>query len=340
MSALLEVRDLRKEFPIRSGPWRSRHGAAVAVAGVDLDVDAGETVALVGESGSGKSTLARSALRLIEPTSGSVRFRGEELGRLSARELRRRRRHFQFVFQDPRGALDPRIRIGESVTEPLVVHRLAPADQRKQQALRLLDEVGLAAETADRYPHELSGGQRQRVGIARALASEPDLLVADEPVSALDLSVRAQVVNLLVGLGERRRLAMLFIAHDLALVDSFADRVVVLYLGRVVEEARTEDLVTTPLHPYTATLLAAVASLRSAPQRRAGGELRGAAPSSPARAEGCPCQPYCPIARERCRNERPELRAVADGRRVACHFPGELEGPARASGWNLSHFAT
>ncbi len=262
MSALLEVRGLAKEFPIRSRFLRRRLGEVAAVAGVDLDVAAGETVALVGESGSGKSTLGRMIVRLVEPSRGTIRFRGENLLALAGRDLRRARRHFQVVFQDPYGALNPRLRIGDALFEPLLVHGMASRKDRVARVEALLAEVGMPAEAAERYPHELSGGQRQRIGIARALAPQPDFLVADEPVSALDLSVRAQIVNLLAGLQKSRGIAILFIAHDLALVEQIADRIAVLYLGRIVEEGPAAALLARPLHPYTASLLAAVPRVR------------------------------------------------------------------------------
>ncbi|KAB2959029.1 MAG: ABC transporter ATP-binding protein, partial [Thermoanaerobaculia bacterium] len=259
MSApLLVVRGLRTEFAVHSPVLRRRTGTVRAVDGVDLDLDAGETVALVGESGSGKTTFARSVLRLIEPTGGSVRFDGEDLLALSPRELRRRRRRFQMVFQDPWTSLNPRLRIGEALFEPLLVHGLAPRRERAARVEAMLAEVGLTGDAARRFPHEFSGGQRQRIGIARALATGPDLLVADEPVSALDVSVRAQIVNLLAGLQARRALAMLFIGHDLAVVEQLADRILVFYLGRVVEEAASGALLAHPLHPYTAALRSAV----------------------------------------------------------------------------------
>ncbi len=324
MSALLELRDLTKEFPIRSPFLRRRLGAVAAVNSVDLDVAAGETVALVGESGSGKSTLGRLIVRLIEPTRGEIRFRGENLLTLSGRELRRARRHFQVVFQDPYGSLNPRMRIGDALFEPLLVHGMAGREERAARVAAMLAEVGLPAEAAGRYPHEFSGGQRQRIGIARALAPQPDLLVADEPVSALDLSVRAQIVNLLANLQKSRGIAMLFIAHDLALVEQIADRIAVLYLGRIVEEGPAAALLGTPLHPYTASLLAAVPRVRPAGEARRARPAPGEPPSPSAPPPGCPFHPRCPIARERCRGERPELLPAGAARRVACHFPGEL----------------
>jgi oligopeptide/dipeptide ABC transporter ATP-binding protein len=323
MSALLELRGLSKEFPIRSAFLRRRLGAVAAVAEVDLDVAAGETVGLVGESGSGKSTLGRMIMRLLEPTSGAIRFRGEDLLALPDRDLRRARRHFQVVFQDPYGSLNPRMRIGDALFEPLLVHGLARKSERAARVAAMLAEVGMPAEAAGRYPHEFSGGQRQRIGLARALAPQPALLVADEPVSALDLSVRAQIVNLLANLQRDRGIAMLFIAHDLALVEQIADRIAVLYLGRIVEEGPAAALLAEPLHPYTASLIAAV------PRVRAGGDLKrrrapsGEPPSASDPPSGCPFHPRCAAATERCRNDRPVLLGKGPARRVACHDPGE-----------------
>jgi oligopeptide transport system ATP-binding protein len=321
MSALLEVRGLVREFPIRSRFLRRRLGEVVAVAGVDLDVAAGETVALVGESGSGKSTLGRMIVRLVEPSRGTIRFRGENLLALAGRDLRRARRHFQVVFQDPYGALNPRMRIGDALFEPLLVHGLASRKDRVARVEALLAEVGMPAEAAERFPHELSGGQRQRIGIARALAPQPDFLVADEPVSALDLSVRAQIVNLLAGLQKSRGIAILFIAHDLALVEQIADRIAVLYLGRIVEEGPAAALLARPLHPYTASLLAAVPRVRRPGDARRTRPAFGEPPSASNPPSGCPFHPRCPAAREHCRSERPLLAAGGTGRRVACHYP-------------------
>lgn len=339
MTALLEVRGLRKSFPLRSAVLRRPVGAVVAVDGVDLEVRTGETVALVGESGSGKTTIGRSVLRLVEPDGGSVRFRGEELLALSSRALRRRRIHFQMVFQDPWSSLNPRLRVGDAVFEPLLVHGLARRAERRERAAALLEEVGLPAAAASRFPHELSGGQRQRVGIARALATRPELLVADEPVSALDVSVRAQIVNLLAELQRRRSLAMLFVAHDLALVEQVADRVAVLYLGRIVEEGACAALLARPLHPYTATLLSAV-PVPDPGRRRRRIALTGEAPDAAARPPGCRFHPRCPIARPRCAEEEPALAETEAGRRVACHFPGELAPGVSPSPRNFSPAGT
>jgi peptide/nickel transport system ATP-binding protein len=323
MSALLEARGLRKEFPVLSPVLKRRVGTVTAVDGVDLTVGEGELVALVGESGSGKTTLGRALLRLIEPTAGAIRFRGEDLLALGREELRRRRRSLQMVFQDPYSSLNPRLRVRDALFEPLLVHGMASRDERANVVARLLTEVGLPEDAAARYPHEFSGGQRQRIGIARALATSPDLLVADEPVSALDVSVRAQVVNLLLDLRRRRRLAILFIAHDLALVGRIAERVVVLYLGRVVEEGPAAEVLATPRHPYTVALLSAVPS----PDPEHAGVrivLPGDPPSPADPPVGCRFHPRCPVAAARCREESPALIAETDGRRIACHFPGSL----------------
>ncbi len=325
---LLEVRGLRKEFPVRRGLFGRALGAVRAVDGVDLDVRRGECLALVGESGSGKTTAARCALRLIEPTAGSVRFGGEDLLALGPRELRRRRRRFQMVFQDPHGSLNPRQRVGSAVGEPLEIHETLSRTERQERVRELLGTVGLTADLDRRWPHELSGGQRQRVGIARALAAGPELLAADEPVSALDVSVRGQVLNLLSDLQARLGLALLFIAHDMAAVEHLADRVAVFYLGRIVELAPKPELFLRPLHPYTVCLLSAVP--RAEPGRRRDRiVLQGDPPSPLAPPPGCPFHPRCPIARQRCAEERPPLAEVggaAPGHLAACFYPGELAG--------------
>lgn len=269
MTPLLSLRGLSKHFPAPRRGWLRRHTEVVrAVDGVDLEVARGECVALVGESGSGKTTLARCALRLLEPTAGSVHIAGQDLLALSAGELRAARRQFQMVFQDPYGSLDPRLRVGRSLAEPLAVHRMGNRQERRQRVAELLHLVDLPAEAAQRFPHEFSGGQRQRLSIARALALRPELLVADEPVSALDISVRGQVVNLLARLQADLGLTLLFIAHDLALVEHIADRVAVMHRGKIVEVAPTRQLFAHPQHPYTVSLLSA------APR---GDALRGAA---------------------------------------------------------------
>ena len=333
--SLLEVRGLCKEFPVRRGLLGRALGTVRAVDGVDLDVRRGECLALVGESGSGKTTAARCALRLVEPTAGSVRFGGEDLLALGPRELRSRRRRFQMVFQDPHGSLNPRQRVGWAVGEPLEIHEALGRAERQERVRELLGTVGLSADLDRRWPHELSGGQRQRVGIARALAAGPELLAADEPVSALDVSIRGQVLNLLSDLQARLGLALLFIAHDMAAVEHLADRVAVLYLGRIVELAPKPDLFLRPLHPYTVCLLSAVPRPEPGRRRGQGRErivLQGDPPSPLAPPPGCPFHPRCPIARQRCAEERPPLAQVggaAPGHLAACFYPGEL---AQASG--------
>jgi oligopeptide transport system ATP-binding protein len=258
VSALLEISELRKEYPVRRGLLQRRRGTVRALDGVDLELARGECLALVGESGSGKTTLGRCALRLVEPTAGRVVFAGEDLLALPAAALRARRRRFQMVFQDPYGSLDPRQRVESIVAEPLAIHTDLGRAGRRERARELLAMVGLAPELGRRFPHELSGGQRQRVGIARALAPEPELLVADEPVSSLDMTVRGQILSLLAGLRERLGLALLLISHDLAAVERLADRTAVMYLGRVVESGPTRELLARPRHPYTVRLLSAV----------------------------------------------------------------------------------
>jgi peptide/nickel transport system ATP-binding protein len=329
---LLAIQGLRKEYAVRRGLLRRRTGTLRALAGVDLEVAAGECVALVGESGSGKTTLGRCAVRLIEPTAGRVVFAGEDLAGLGRRELRARRQRFQMVFQDPYGSLDPRQRVDSILAEPLALHTHPGRAGRAGRATRvaeLMEQVGLQPELAGRYPHELSGGQRQRVGIARALATAPELLVADEPVSALDVSVRGQILALLAALRRRLGLTLLLVAHDMAAVEQLADRVAVMYLGRIVELSPSAALFRRPLHPYTASLLSAV-PVPDPGRRRDRIVLAGEPPSPLSPPSGCPFHPRCPSARPRCAAERPPLAASAEiteveecGRLVACFYPGE-----------------
>jgi oligopeptide/dipeptide ABC transporter ATP-binding protein len=317
---------------VRRGLLQRRRGTVRALDGVDLEVARGECVALVGESGSGKTTLGRCALRLVEPTAGRVVFAGEDLLALSGAALRARRRRFQMVFQDPYGSLDPRQRVASIIAEPLALHTALDAPARRERVRELLAAVGLAPALASRFPHELSGGQRQRVGIARALAPEPDLLVADEPVSSLDVSVRGQVLALLAGLRERLGLALLLISHDLAAVERLADRVAVMYLGRVVERASTRELLARPRHPYTASLLSAV-PVADPRRRRRRIVLAGEPPSAAAPPSGCPFHPRCPVARPRCAAERPPLAPASAGGEwepaAACFYPGEIESAGK-----------
>jgi oligopeptide/dipeptide ABC transporter ATP-binding protein len=321
MSELLEVRALSKTFPVRAGLFSARGGNVHAVSDVSLTLLQGETLGVVGESGSGKSTLGRCILRLIEPSAGSVRFMGQELTALGARELRAVRRQLQIVFQDPYSSLNPRMTVRDTVGEPLRVHHLARgAAQETERVAALLAQVGLRPDFMRRYPHELSGGQRQRVGIARALAVEPKLIICDEPVSALDVSVQAQIINLLKDLSEALGLSYLFIAHDLSVVQLMSQRVAVMYLGRIVELAPVSALYAAPRHPYTRALLSAIPTLRPAAERRRL-PLAGDPPSPLAPPSGCSFHPRCPDAeRGLCDRERPQLRELAPGHWAACHF--------------------
>jgi peptide/nickel transport system ATP-binding protein len=316
---LLRARDLRKDFPVGRGLW-GRQSVVRAVDGVSFDLVAGETLGIVGESGSGKTTLGRLVLRLIEPTAGHIEFDGDDLLALDPAALRRRRRAMQLVFQDPFGALDPRQRVGDIVGEGLAIHGLAARGERRARVATLLARVGLPEDAADRYPHQFSGGQRQRIGIARALALEPRLIVADEPVSALDVSVQAQIINLFQDLQAALGIAYLFIAHDLRVVEHVAGRVAIMYLGRIVELADTATLYAAPRHPYTRALLSAVPTTDAA-QRHERIVLSGEPPSPLAPPDGCPFHPRCAYAEARCRTDRPALLGTAT-HQVACHvFP-------------------
>ena len=319
---LLSARDLEKRYPVRARVF-GKSATFAAVDGVSLDVGRGETLALVGESGSGKSTTGRILIRLEEPSSGEVRFEGEDWLALGGEDLRRRRRDLQIVFQDPQTSLNPRMTCGAQIGEPLRIHRLARGRELADRVRQLLVEVGLAEETARRFPGELSGGQRQRVAIARALATRPKFVVCDEPVSALDVSVAAQVLNLLTELKEKSGLSYLFISHDLAVVSNLSDRIAVMYLGRIVELGAPSEILARPLHPYTAALVSAAreGEPSAIPARIA---LRGEPPSPAEPPRGCAFHPRCPIARPRCAEESPPLEPAADGRPVACFFPGEL----------------
>jgi len=328
---LLEVRDLVKHFPVRRGVFQRAAGRVRAVDGVSFDLHAGEVLGLVGESGCGKTTTGRCILRLLEPTSGSIRFGGRDVTRLRGRALRPLRRQMQVIFQDPYSSLNPRLTVGSVLREALAVHGIARGARARARVAELLELVGLAPEHARRYPHEFSAGQRQRVGVARALAVEPRLIVADEPVSALDVSVRAQVLNLLQDLQRRLGLAYLFVAHDLAVVEHVSDRVAVMYLGRLVELAGAEALYREPRHPYTVSLLSAIPA-EDPEGRRRGAVLQGDVPNPARPPAGCRFHPRCPLARERCAREEPALRAVApEGHLSACHFAEEL-GAERPGG--------
>jgi len=317
---LLKLRGLKKHFPLRRSSVFSRAVAHVkAVDGVDLDVRAGETLGLVGESGCGKSTLGRLMLRLIEPTSGEVSFDGQDLRALGRGAMKRLRRQMQMVFQDPYGSLNPRMTVRQTIEEAFLIHRIGSARERREAALALMNDVGLDAGLIDRYPHEFSGGQRQRIGIARALALKPRLIVCDEPVSALDMSIQAQVLNLLKDLQERFGLTYVFISHDLRAVRFLSDRVAVMYLGRIIEVAPADDIYARPVHPYTEALIKAIPQ-PNADAKRADDVIEGDVPSPVNPPTGCHFHPRCPLAIDVCRSAMPELRAIGPGRSVACHL--------------------
>jgi oligopeptide/dipeptide ABC transporter ATP-binding protein len=316
---LLDVQNLKVHFPVKGSALSGTSSTVKAVDGVSLSVAAGEAVGLVGESGCGKSTLGRSILRLLEPTSGRIFFDGQDITTLGARALRPLRRQFQMIFQDPFHSLNPRMTLGQSIGEALVIHGLGNSEAARQtRVAELLQSVGLTPDVADRFPHQFSGGQRQRIGIARALAVEPRLIVCDEPVSALDVSVQAQVINLLQDIQRDRGLAYLFISHDLAVVEHLCQRIVVMYLGRVVESGPAHSIGRNPQHPYTQVLLSAVPTVNPSAKRDRI-LLSGDVPSPIHPPSGCPFHPRCPVAESRCRTERPEFRTVAHGHEAACH---------------------
>ena len=319
---LLQIRDLRVWFPIRRGILSRPVGYVRAVDGVSLDLAARQTVGLVGESGCGKTTLARAVMRLDPVRSGSIRFMGRDLLSLSGSDLKGIRRELQIVFQDPFSSLNPRMTVMGIVTEGMVHHRIIRPRERREAATRLLAEVGLGPEVLHRYPHEFSGGQRQRVSVARAISLRPRLIICDEAVSALDVSVQAQVINLLMDLRDRHELSYLFISHDLSVVRHISDLVIVMYLGQAVEYGPTEGVIGAPYHPYTQALISAIPQVGRDRSKRI--VLEGDVPSPATPPPGCRFHPRCPHARERCRGEAPHYEETGDGRWVRCHFWKEL----------------
>jgi peptide/nickel transport system ATP-binding protein len=317
MSTVIHVENLSKHFRAKKGGLLSGGGVLRAVNDVNLSIERGEVVGLVGESGSGKSTLGRAMLRLIEPTDGRIVFKDQDITHLSQAELRRLRRHMQFIFQDPYSSLDPRKRVEHLVGESFVIHGMYDKRQRRDRVVALLEQVGLSGDHLNRFPHEFSGGQRQRLGIARAFAVEPSFIVADEPVSALDVSVQAQIINLLAELQERMHLAMMFISHDLSVVEHISDRVLVMYLGHIMESAPTKVLYSSPAHPYTEALLSA-APVPEPGRRRDRIILKGDLPSPINPPSGCVFRTRCMYATEECAQAKPSLVEVAPGHFNAC----------------------
>ncbi|HVR78265.1 MAG TPA: dipeptide ABC transporter ATP-binding protein [Acidimicrobiia bacterium] len=321
---LVSVRDLKKHFPIMQGLFRRQVGAVRAVDGVSFDIYRGETLGLVGESGSGKSTVGKVLLQLEKVTEGVVTFEGQDLTQIKREELRKLRTRMQMIFQDPHASLNPRMTVGSIISEPLVEHNKADGKERRARVAELLSLVGLEPKHGNRYPHEFSGGQRQRIGIARAIALNPDFIVADEPIAALDVSIQAQVVNLMENLQDVLGLTYLFISHDLSMIRHIANRVAVMYLGKLMELADADQLYTDPQHPYTRALLSAVPvpdpEIESTRRRII---LEGDIPSPANPPPGCVFNTRCPIAQERCVAEVPEWRELRPGHWVACHFPGQ-----------------
>jgi oligopeptide transport system ATP-binding protein len=320
--SILEVKNLKVHFPVKHGLFNREREYVKAVDGVSFSIAPGETLGLVGESGCGKSTLGRAIMRLVEPTAGEVFLDGEDVTQLRGSALRSRRRKFQMIFQDPFGSLNPRMTVEQIVGEALDIHQLTDSKPaRLKRISELLRDVGLDPVYAQRYPHEFSGGQRQRIGIARALAVEPELIICDEPVSALDVSVQAQIINLLRDLQQQRGIAYLFVAHDLAVVEHISHRVMVMYLGKIVETADAKSIIRDPQHPYTQALISAIPEV-DPDSKRQRIILPGDVPSPIHPPSGCPFHPRCPIAEDKCKAEVPLFRDITQGHFAACHFAG------------------
>lgn len=317
-SPLLEIRDLKMHFPVKEGILLRTNKYNKAVDGVSLSIMPGETLGLVGESGCGKSTLGRCITRLYDPISGSIFFEGQDITRLKGRALLPFRKHIQMIFQDPMESLNSRHTVGEILEEPFIVQKIGDRNSRQKRVLELLDIVGLPSRSAVRYPFEFSGGQRQRIGIARSIALKPKLIICDEPVSALDVSIQSQILNLLIDLQKEFNLSYLFIAHDLAVVKHISDRIVIMYLGKVVESAEGETVYRQPRHPYTKSLIAAIPI--PDPHRKVERQIiTGDVPSPIDPPSGCSFHPRCPIVTDRCKHEAPQLRSIQDNQFVSCH---------------------
>jgi len=315
---LLEVKDLKKYYPVTTGLFNRHIGDVKAVDGVSLDAKVGEILGLVGESGCGKSTLGKTILRLEEPTSGEILYKGTDITKLDKKGLRELRKEIQIIFQDPDASLDPRMTVGDSICEPLTIHNVAGEKEQAERVADLMKQVGLEAGQASHYPHEFSGGQKQRIGIARALAINPKFIIADEPVSALDVSIQAQILNLMMDIQEQFCLTYLFIAHDLSVIKHMAHRIAVMYLGKIVELANKQDLFDNPLHPYTEALLSAVPSLKSKGKNRI--LLHGDVPSPLNPPSGCHFHPRCHRVLPVCSQREPALAEIAPGHFIACHL--------------------
>ncbi len=317
---LLEVSDLKKHFPIYKGVFSRLSGQVYAVDGVSFRIGRGETLGLVGESGCGKSTVGRTLLKLLEPTDGTIRVDGDDITHLDSARMLPYRQRMQMIYQDPYASLNPRMSAGEIVGEPFIIHQVGTPAERRERVAGLFQRVGLRPEAMNSYPHEFSGGQRQRIGIARALALNPELIVGDEPVSALDVSIQAQIINLLMDLQDELKLSYLFVAHDLAVVEHISHRVAVMYLGRIVEMTDKTSLFEAPLHPYTEALLSAVPIPKSSARGRKRVILKGDVPSPINPPSGCHFHTRCPYAMPRCRQDVPSLREVTSGHWAACHL--------------------